>query len=89
MLVRTTWWDRRRPERRPMDVAQREWQYRCTTAWPMPREIIHRLSGVVSMKATASEAAREAQNGTLLKPASIAPGTARMNALSSSSVDWI
>src|SRR6476660_1921781 len=56
--------------------------YPCTTAWPRPRAIIHRFTGVVSRKATTSEPASEPQNRALVSPASMAPGTATTKALS-------
>src|SRR5687768_9422610 len=54
----------------------------CTTAWPLPRAISHRLTGNAATAATASENARLAQNSTEPSPASIAPGITSMMALS-------
>ena len=56
------------------------------TAWPRPRAISALFTGTVSTKATARLAARLHQNRPSLSPAAIAPGTSRMNALSTSSI---
>jgi hypothetical protein len=61
------------------------WYWR-TTAWPLPREISHRLIGTVSTNATALAVASDAQNTQLDMPASTAPGTASMTALSMISI---
>ncbi len=56
------------------------------TAWPLPRPIIHRLTGVVTTNARASENASEPQNRRSDSPAVMAPGTPTMTVLSISSI---
>lgn len=60
--------------------------YRCTTACPLPRAIIHLLSGVVTTKASASEAVRAAQNRASDSWASMALGQRAITPLSISSM---
>ena len=49
------------PPARPAQ-AWSAWWYSCATAWPLPREIIARLTGTVTTKATTSERASDVQH---------------------------
>jgi hypothetical protein len=55
---------------------------RWTAAWPLPRAISQRLTGSATTNATDSAKARAPQKNTEPRPASIAPGTTSMTALS-------
>ena len=59
--------------------------YSCTTAWPLPPEIIQRLTGTVTTNATPRAKARASQNRGASSAASIAPGTVSMIALTTTS----
>lgn len=64
--------------------------YQCwCMLWPMPREIINRLTGTVRIKATISETNKLHQNSVVFRPALIAPGTIRINILSTASIEVI
>jgi hypothetical protein len=69
-------------------AARRQW-YAWTTACPRPRPISHRLTGVVTTKATANATASASQKNADDSPASIAPGTETITALSTSSITAI
>lgn len=59
------------------------------TAWPLPREISHRFTGNATQNATTKDSVKLTQNKAVSKPACIALGTAKINALSAISMDKI